>query len=147
MLQDIKSHDFHADDPRMHEHIINMRGDAPVPRSFHPPGIVLSTRQQKLQKLGHHFPHHGDRHLSYSDKIASLSSNFINGITDRKFGFSKKKFFQKDDARAMQTRINLNFTQVPFHMDPQAYMDHHHYQFGSRAERKFLRGPEFPLHE
>jgi hypothetical protein len=32
-------------------------------------------------------------------------------------------------------------------MDPKIYDDHHHYAFGVKAERKFLRGPEFPLHE
>lgn len=47
--------------------------------------------------------------MSYADHIMSLRSDFYLVLEEKKMGLSKKKLFTKNEARCLQSKINLKF--------------------------------------
>ena len=53
------------------------------------------------------------KELSYDIIVAKLKSNQVYlALDERKMGFTKKKRFTVQDARGMQTRVNLKFPEM-----------------------------------
>jgi hypothetical protein len=48
------------------------------------------------------------RTLPFGDKIASMRTNLMGALHEKKFGFNKKRFFNRNDIRGLQTRINMH---------------------------------------
>jgi hypothetical protein len=48
------------------------------------------------------------RTLPFGDKIASMRTNLMGALQEKKFGFNKKRFFNRNDIRGLQTRINIH---------------------------------------
>ena len=82
-----------------------------------------------------------------NDTFAKLNSNYFNGITEKQFGFNKKKFFTKRDTRGLQTRIELNLAAIPVCAEPDKYQNHHHIDYKVKQKRFYMKSPDVPIHD